>query len=166
MTADVSGRLRGIAGRRAKRAPMRVFSASIVHADAGIDGDFGRKAGRAQVTVLSVEAWRAACAAVGAELTWTLRRANLLVSGIPLKPMAGSRIMIGQVVLEVTAEADPCSRMDAAHPGLRRALTPEARGGVRCRVIAGGPIAVGDEVVWRPAMMDLFETGDRHAAGI
>ena len=43
-------------------------------------------------------------------------------------------------------ETDPCSRMDEQHAGLRDALTPDWRGGVCCRVIAGGNVAVGDEV--------------------
>lgn len=149
--------LRGIAIRPAKRAAMIARASAVIHANAGVDGDFGRRPGRSQITLLSEEAWRAACDAVGAVLPWTTRRANLLVAGIPLQPLAGSRIVIGAVVLEVTMETEPCARMDAAHMGLRRALTPMARGGVRCRVIAGGPIAVGDGVVWQPAMMDLFE---------
>jgi MOSC domain-containing protein YiiM len=155
MTA-VLGLLRGIAIRPAKRAPLLTHSASLIHAKAGLESDFGRRAGRSQVTILSEEAWRAACEEVGAVLPWTMRRANLLVAGIPLLPLAGSRIAIGEVILEVTMETDPCKRMDEAHAGLRRALTPAARGGVRCRVIAGGRIAVGDEVMWQAAMEDLF----------
>lgn len=170
MTA-VFGILRAIATRPAKRAALLTHSASRVHANAGIDGDFGRRAGRSQVTILSEEAWRAACEEVGAVLPWTMRRANLLVAGIPLLPLAGSRIAIGDVILEVTMETDPCKRMDEAHDGLRHALTPAARGGVRCRVITGGKIAVGDEVVWQAAMEDLFAASEApraasHAARI
>jgi len=36
--------------------------------------------------------------------------------------------------------------MDEASPGLREALEPDWRGGVCCRVLKGGLIAVGDEV--------------------
>ena len=150
------GRLRGIATRPAKRAAMCAHEACAIHIDAGLEGDFGRRRGRAQVTVLGEEAWRAACEELGAALAWTSRRANLLVSGIALRPLAGSRIVIGEVALEVTGEAHPCSRMDEVHAGLRRALMPEARGGVRCRILSGGRIALGDGVTWQPAMNDLF----------
>lgn len=156
MTSDVSGRLRGIAIRSAKRAAMITKAAAEILASAGVDGDFGRKRGRRQVTVLSVEAWCEVCDELGAALPWTTRRANLFVAAIPLRPLAGARIVIGSVVLEVTGEADPCRRMDEQHEGLRAVLAPKARGGVTCRVVAGGKIAVGDEVKWEPAMGDLF----------
>lgn len=157
----IGGRLRGIATRPAKREAMITHTVSVIRAHAGVDGDFGRRRGRAQVTVLSEEAWRAAGDQVGAVLPWTMRRANLLVAGIPLAPLAGSRLVIGDVVLEVTGETDPCRRMDEAHAGLRKALTPDARGGVRCRVLAGGKIAAGDAVVWEPSMGDLFASAPR-----
>ncbi len=159
----VRGQLRGIATRPAKRAAMIAQAASVIHANAGVDGDSGRRPGRSQITVLSEETWRAACGEVGAALPWTMRRANLFVAGIPLQPLKGSRIVIGEVILEVTGETDPCHRMDEAHAGLRKALSPEARGGVRCRILAGGKIAVGDAIVWEPAMADLFESTPRAA---
>lgn len=157
------GQLRGIATRPAKRAAMLMHGAAKISGEAGIEGDFGRRRGRAQVTVLSEEDWKAACDQVGAVLSWTLRRANLLIAGIPLRPLAGSRITIGAVVLEVTGETFPCHRMDEAHAGLRGALAPQARGGVRCRILAGGSIAVGDPVSWQPAMADLFGLSPRPA---
>ena len=49
-------------------------------------------------------------------------------------------------MLEVTQETKPCHLMEAAHPGLKRALTPEWRGGVCCRVLKGGKVRVGDRV--------------------
>jgi len=36
--------------------------------------------------------------------------------------------------------------MEEAHPGLLRALAPDWRGGVTCRVLQAGAIAVGDRV--------------------
>jgi MOSC domain-containing protein YiiM len=152
----VTGTLRGIATRHAKRAAMAVRLRAEVDRGSGLGGDFGRKPGRAQVTLLSEEAWHAACLDIGAVLPWTARRANLLLTGVPLCPLAGSRVAIGAVVFEVTGETDPCQRMDEAHAGLRWALSLQARGGVRCRILSGGLISVGDAVEWRPAMADLF----------
>lgn len=160
----VHGYLRGIATRPARRAAMITHAGAVIHPSAGVSADFGRRPGRSQVTVLSEEAWGAACEELGALLPWTMRRANLFVSGISLQPLAGSRIVIGEVVLEVTGETDPCHKMDEAHAGLRRALSPLGRGGVRCRILSGGKIAVGDAIVWQPAMMDLFETPNAQRA--
>jgi MOSC domain-containing protein YiiM len=36
--------------------------------------------------------------------------------------------------------------MERAFPGLRKALSPEWRGGVTCKVVAGGEVRAGDEV--------------------
>jgi MOSC domain-containing protein YiiM len=91
------------------------------------------------------EGWDAACRELGVELPWTTRRANLFVEGVPV-PAEGKRLVIGSLVLEVTQETEPCQLMEAAHRGLRAALTPEWRGGVCCRVVQGGTIRVGDRV--------------------
>jgi MOSC domain-containing protein YiiM len=111
----------------------------------GLKGDVrGKKPGR-QVTVLFREGWESACGELGVELPWTTRRANLFIAGVPV-PREGARIVIGALVLEVTQETQPCRVMEAAERGLRRALTPEWRGGVCCSVIHGGTIRVGDKV--------------------
>ena len=113
----------------------------------GVEGDFRGKPGRRQVTVLAREAWEAACADVGRELGWTTRRANLLVEGVELTGTAGQQLRIGALVLVVTEECDPCRNMDRAFPGLRKALGPDWRGGVCCRVEHEALVTVGDEVV-------------------
>ena len=55
-------------------------------------------------------------------------------------------LAIGDVRLEVTVEVEPCNRMEEASPGLQAAMRPDWRGGVGCRVIAGGDIAIGDAI--------------------
>ena len=104
----------------------------------------GGRRGDRQVTMLAREDWQKACGLLGATLPWTLRRANLLVEGIALAESAGTRVRIGDLVLEVTGECGPCTRMDEQHEGLTAVLQPEWRGGVTCRVVSGGRIAVGD----------------------
>jgi uncharacterized protein (DUF924 family) len=113
--------------------------------DLGVVGDVrGTKPGR-QVTVLFREGWEKACRDLGVSLPWTTRRANLLVEDLPV-PREGAHLVLGELLLEVTGETKPCQVMEAACPGLRRALTPEWRGGVTCRVLKGGTIRVGDHV--------------------
>lgn len=143
------GELVGIAVREKSQAPMQEPSAADVTLEAGVAGDFRGKPGPRQVTVLCEEAWAAACAELGETLPWTLRRANLLVRGVDLEGSAGARLAVGDVVLEVSEECDPCRVMDLQREGLRRALEPAWRGGVACRVVVPGRVAVGAPVVLR-----------------
>jgi MOSC domain-containing protein YiiM len=146
----IHGKLLGIAIRAKSHAPMQELDIIDITSDDGCVGDSrGRSRGR-QVTVLSREAWQAACADLGRVLPWTERRANLLVEGFELAETVSSRLCIGDVVLEITGETDPCRRMTNVARGLREALTPAWRGGVCCRVIEGGQIRVGDSVTLRP----------------
>lgn len=148
----MTGRLIGIARHGRPRGPIETIDRADVSIEEGIRGDYrgavkpsGR--GKRQVTVMARADWDAAMADLGTALDWSVRRANLLVDGIDLPREAGARLRIGDaVVLEVTGECDPCSRMDEIAPGLRAALTPDWRGGLLTRVIAGGPLAIGDEM--------------------
>ena len=139
------GQLLGIARAGGNRAPLVQVDEASVDTGHGIVGDArGNKRGR-QVTVLFKEGWEAACRELGVSLPWVTRRANLYVEGVEV-PREGRRLFIGNLTLEVTGETQPCSLMEAAHRGLRAALKPEWRGGVCCKIIAGGAIRVGDEV--------------------
>ncbi len=139
--------LHGIAWRTGHRAPMQLEDEANVGQDSGVAADSRGRPGNRQVTVLAEEDWDRACAEAGADLPWHARRANLLVRGLSLADTGGRRLRIGdQVVLQVTGELEPCSRMDEAHEGLREALVPDWRGGLTCRVLTGGRIATGDPV--------------------
>lgn len=140
------GELVAIAVRDASRAPMQRLDRAPISQERGVEGEFRGKPGARQVTVLAEEGWGAACAELDVELDWTTRRANLLVRGIDLRDSVGARLRVGGATLEVTEETDPCRVMDLQHEGLRAALEPEWRGGVCCRVIEGGDVAVGDVV--------------------
>ncbi|MHC4217051.1 MAG: MOSC domain-containing protein [Planctomycetota bacterium] len=113
---------------------------------AGVEGDPRGEPGPRQVSVVSQNLWSEACRTLGVDLPWTLRRANLLIEGVPLEMPIGRRLHVGSVVLEITDESTPCEEMDKQHPGLREVLEGACRGGVVCRVINGGEIAVGDTV--------------------
>ena len=79
-------------------------------------------------------------------LPWITRRANLYVEGVERPRAIGAQITIGDVVLEVTQETDPCQLMERAQAGLYQALKPDWRGGVCCRVVQGGEIGIGERV--------------------
>jgi MOSC domain-containing protein YiiM len=109
------------------------------------NADQGR---RRQVTLIELERWDQLMNELKASLSPSTRRANLMVSGVPL---AGSRnriLQLGPCRLRIAGETRPCERMDEALPGLRSAMAVDWGGGVFAEVLDNGEIAVGDEVAW------------------
>jgi len=143
------GRLLGIATRTATRVPMAEPARARISTESGVEGDFRGRPGPRQVTVLAREGFEAACAELGVALPWTIRRANLFVEGVDLVGSVGATLVIGDVRLAITAECDPCRVMDLQHEGLRAALAPAWRGGVSCRVLRSGEVAIGDRTELR-----------------
>lgn len=138
------GEVIGIALREKPRAPMQLLTESDITQAGGVSGDFrGGVRGR-QVTVLTEEGWQAACAQLGENLPWETRRANLFIRGVDFAGRIGMRLRVGEAVLVITDECDPCSRMDKARPGLRKALLTNWRAGATCRVARAGLVRVGD----------------------
>ena len=146
-----AGRLLGIARREVARAPMEAVEAADVSTVTGVALDARgfrgpNSAGKRQVTILARRDWQAACAEAGGQLDWLESRRNLYVDHLPLARTTGGRIRIGDAVMEITGECDPCWKMDRALPGLQAAMRTDWRGGITCRVLAEGSIAVGDPV--------------------
>jgi MOSC domain-containing protein YiiM len=125
---------------------MQEIAEGLISVEAGLAGDCkGAKYPQRQITVLAREAWDAALAELGdPSLAWTARRANLLVAGVKLPRAKGGILRIGPVRLEVTSQTYPCAHMNEVRQGLLKALAKDWRGGVTCRVLAGGLIALGD----------------------
>lgn len=104
-----------------------------------------------QVTIISREFILAVQHQMGMDFidpAW-LRR-NILISGMNLNILRYQRLQIGNVILETSALAHPCSRMDEAL-GKGGAAAMFGYGGLCAKVIQGGKIAVGDFVVRLPA---------------
>ncbi|MFN7950554.1 MAG: MOSC domain-containing protein [bacterium] len=144
--AIATGRVIGIARKPRHRGPMEMLDRAEITTESGLVGNANGRPGRRQVTVLTREGWDAACRELGREVGWGTRRANLWIEGIAVARRVGARLVIGEVVLEITGETTPCSRMDAQVPGLTSALTPDWRAGVTCRVVHGGTVRLGDVV--------------------
>jgi MOSC domain-containing protein YiiM len=70
---------------------------------------------------------------------------NITTRGIKLEglPM-GQRIRVGEALLEITKECEPCHQMDAIRQGLQEAL--RGRRGILCRVVESGQIRRGDAI--------------------
>ena len=145
-------KLLGIATRPKRRAEMATLDSAAVSIESGIESDYRGQPGNRQVTVMSKSDWDTACQNISDSLSWTTRRANLLVDDIAFPDTVDRVLRIGEagdensVQLLITRETAPCERMDEYRSGLREALGPDWRGGVCCRVLRGGKIKVGDDV--------------------
>lgn len=110
---------------------------------------------RRQVTIIELEAWVQMMSELGAAASPAGRRANLMVSGIPLRQTRGRILRIGGVRFAIGGETTPCERMDEFLPGLRDAMRPGWRGGVFAQVLDDGRLAVGDASVLEPGSPDV-----------
>lgn len=141
-----TGKLIGIAWKTASHGTMISAEKASIRLETGLEDDHRGKAGNRQITVLAKEAFEKACKTNNLTPDWTMRRANLLIEGINLEHTTGKILRVGDVLLEITGETKPCYRMDEQQNGLQEALKPEWHGGVTCRVLEAGEIAVGDAV--------------------
>ncbi len=73
-------------------------------------------------------------------------RRNLVVSGLNLLALKNRRIQIGEeVLLDITGECHPCSRMEEElGPGGYNAM--RGHGGITAHIMQGGVLRVGDVV--------------------
>ncbi len=108
----------------------------------GVAGDHTR-GGRRHVTLLFEDDLNAALEALGVPVDPARRRANILLSGGGAGALIGATLRLGEATLLVRGETKPCHVMDAAAPGLRAALEPEARSGVWAEVVTSGRVTAG-----------------------
>jgi MOSC domain-containing protein YiiM len=59
--------------------------------------------------------------------------------------LIGQRLKIGEVELQVSAVCDPCEQIEALRPCLQAAM--QGRRGMLCKVVRGGMLRRGDEIV-------------------
>ncbi|MBK8739263.1 MAG: MOSC domain-containing protein [Betaproteobacteria bacterium] len=75
-----------------------------------------------------------------------LVRRNVVISGLNLLALKNKRFRLGATLLEFTEPCQPCSAMEAAlGRGGYNAL--RGHGGICARILEGGPIRIGDELV-------------------
>jgi hypothetical protein len=113
---DTPGRLEAIWLKRMRRGPMDAVERAVLKAHHGLveNTDQG---GRRQVTLLEQEVWQALMAQLGATLPPSTRRANVLLSGIPLVRSRQRILGIGACRIRILGETKPYERMEKACPG-------------------------------------------------
>ena len=141
------GKLEAIWLKRFKRGPMdKTNSASLIAGKGLVDN--ADQGGKRQVTLIEKEAWQRHMEKLGASVDPSARRANLMVSGIPLADSRGRILKVGTCRLRIAGETKPCERMDEAYPGLKDVMWDNWGGGAYAEVLDDGEICVGDVVQW------------------
>ena len=144
------GKVIGIATCDQKGSEMVVNASAQVTMEKGIGGDYrgARTDARdRQVSIMTQENWDLVCQELGSKLHWTMRKANIIISGIDLENSTGSILKIGNFFLEITGELPVGNGMEKQYSGLQKALTPNWRGGVTAKVVQDGMIFENDEVL-------------------
>ena len=114
----------------------------------GLHGDrYNSRDGGRQVTLIQAEHLVAMASMLGVvTVDFELTRRNILVRGINLLALKDKAFRIGEAVLRYSGECHPCSRMEAAlGPGGYNAM--RGHGGITAKVIRGGKILKGDELI-------------------
>jgi MOSC domain-containing protein YiiM len=127
-----------------KKDPMVPAASLKLVEDLGVEGDsHARPRSSRQVLFMAEEN----CDAFG--LAPGEVRENIVTRGIALQALpAGTRVEIGEAVLEITKDCEPCVFIERLRPGLRAQM--ERRRGMLARVLRSGEIRIGDAITVRP----------------
>ena len=131
----------------ATRLPMKAVSEVQAEEGKGLVGDRYHGTRHRHVSIQSLESLAEASEILGSQIDPASTRRNITLTDgvIPRKP--GLRCRIGDVELEVVRIAAPCRLLDDVI-GRDAARALSNRAGTIFRVIEGGEICVGDEVVY------------------
>jgi MOSC domain-containing protein YiiM len=126
---------------------MEELAVARVIENAGFEGCAHARPGRKrQVLLVDIETLRAL------QLVPGIIRENVTTEGLEVNALvAGQKLRIGEVELEVSTVCEPCELMEEIRAGLMAELA--GRRGMMCRVLRGGTVKQGDEieVVCNPA---------------
>jgi MOSC domain-containing protein YiiM len=143
------GRVEWIGARPLRHAPLVERTEAALDPVEGLLGDHyrSRATGARHLTLIGAEDLLAIAAFLGREaVTPGELRRNVVTRGINLLALKDRRFRLGGAVLETTGACHPCSRMELIlGEGGYNAV--RGHGGITARVVAGGTVQVGDEIV-------------------
>jgi len=124
-----------------KRVPREELRETTVVENSGLGGcAHARPNGGRQVLRMDIETLRAMDLAPG------LIRENITTEGLDVNALQiGQRLRVGEVEREVSTPCEPCELMETIRTGLMEELA--GRRGRLCRVLKGGVVRRGDEIV-------------------
>ena len=123
----------------AQGEPMRPVEFVEAIADFGLRDDANAGRGKRQILIIERELLDEFQLPIGDV------RENITVQGIRLAGMAaGTRVRVGQALLEATLDCAPCQFIEDKRFGLREAM--KGKRGTLFRVVEGGEIRVSDKI--------------------
>lgn len=141
------GKVEWIGIRPIRREAVQAVEIITVSENKGIEGDhYSGQNGNRHVTLIQAEHLPVVAALTDrTTLDPALLRRNIVVSGLNLLALKDKQIQLGDVVLQITGQCHPCSKMETAlGPGGYNAM--RGHGGMTAKVIKGGVIKNGDVV--------------------
>jgi MOSC domain-containing protein YiiM len=123
-----------------RRWPMEELTEIQALQDVGFAGCAHRRpGGRRQVLLIDRETLDALQLGPG------MIRENITTAGLNVNGRApGTKLRVGEALLEVTVVCTPCGQIEDLRPGLRKEI--RGRRGMLCRIINGGIIRQGDSI--------------------
>jgi MOSC domain-containing protein YiiM len=123
----------------------------------GLDGDWRSRQNRGgQLTLIEAEVLEEIGQALGYSVPPGASRRQIVVRGVRLNELIGQRVRIGSVRVFVETPCDPCARMEKTI-GAGAWVALEGHGGVRCHVLVGGEICLGDPLIEEPFQEEALE---------
>ena len=142
-----------------RMGPMESVSSVAAITGRGLKGDryeagtgsYSNSAGFRDVTLIEMEALWGLLGRTGIDLHPSFTRRNFVTEGVSLNSLVGSIFSIGEVTLLGLRLCPPCAHLAKllAMPEVLKGLAHS--GGIYARIINGGRLEVGDELV--PSML-------------
>lgn len=131
---------------RKRNAAAESCNHITVRSNFGIVGDYrSDKFQIGQITLVETEAIDTMARKLGYDIPAGSSRRQIMVKGIELNELIGQNLRIGQILVRVEEKCNPCKNMETKiGPGAKDAMND--KGGIRCRIIKGGELHVGDKI--------------------
>ena len=151
---------------RHREGAAEALEQAMVHANYGLEGDWRSRRNRAgQLTLIEAETLEEVGRLLGSPIPPGTSRRQIVVRFVHLNELIGQRIRLSSLRIFVETPCDPCVRMESTiGTGAKTAL--EGRGGVRCHVLVGGELCVGDPLIEEPFQEEVLRratSGERSA---
>ncbi|MBA3024968.1 MAG: hypothetical protein FP820_01020 [Sulfurimonas sp.] len=125
--------------------PTIMHTSVLLEKNKGLCGDRFEHA-TYPITFFSLEVAKEVCNSLKLELDLKLFRRNFIISGINLNELIGKKFLIGDVEFEGLSHCAPCPWMNAVMKKGAYTLMI-GRGGLRAKVIQGGILELGEQVL-------------------